>query len=287
MRHGKQCDTLRSSWVRMGRPIRIDPVGGWHHVVNRGVDRRDIFTSDRDRVEFERLLGFAHDRFGLRVHGYCLMSNHYHLPVECPDGGLSDAMQMIGSVYVRHFNERVGRDGPLFRSRFFAGPVTTDAAVVAVARYIHRNPLAFVRPGELVGYRWSSLRAYIGDRRCPPWLRTAVVSALSGGPAGVRELAESQQASSPSLSLDHEVVRHLVEVAVDEHLGDVGAQRASRTAMALMLDQVDEPSAALVRSLLAFPNRSAERTARSRARRRAREHPVFDRVVASALESAA
>ncbi|MEJ7800860.1 MAG: transposase, partial [Ilumatobacter sp.] len=73
----------------MGRPLRTDIAGCRYHVANRGVDRTTIFHDDRDRLEFERLLGVAHDRFGVVVDAYCWMTNHYHLVMECPDGGLS------------------------------------------------------------------------------------------------------------------------------------------------------------------------------------------------------
>lgn len=270
----------------MGRPLRIDPAGGWHHVVNRGVDRRDIFMSDADRVEFGRLLGVAHDQHGVRVHAYCLMTNHYHLLVECPDGGLSAAMQQIGSTYVRHVNERVGRDGPLFRGRFFARAVRSDAQVVAVARYIHRNPLAMVDEGDLASYRWSSLRTYLGHRRCPPWLYTDPVTALSGGRSGLEELTSSG-ASKGRRSSPPDLWAHIAGLMVDEHLGDLARQRAERTVLALALDRVDGAPARAVRSALAFPTPGAERAARSRARSRARELPELDVAVAGLLRAAA
>src|SRR6056297_2779503 len=77
----------------MGRPPRIDAPGLTHHVFNRGGNRQIVFRSDDDRLEFGRLLGEISDIFGVRLLAYCLMDNHYHLIVQCPDGGLSDAMQ--------------------------------------------------------------------------------------------------------------------------------------------------------------------------------------------------
>lgn len=268
----------------MGRPIRRDPVGGWHHVVNRGVARADIFRDDRDRVEFGRLIGVAHERHGMWVHAYCLMSNHYHLLVECPEGRLSAGMHLIGSQFVRHANERSGRDGPLFRGRFFARLVDDDADVVCVVRYIHRNPLAIVPERDLDRYRWSSHRTYRGFRRTPTWMRTDVVASLVGGPAGMDELVHGGRAAAPATDRG---LLHLVGLAVDEHVADGSANRVDRTVMALMLDTAPPALTPRVRSALAFPSTNAEQSARSRARRRAAEQPGLRAAAEAAMRWAA
>ncbi len=65
----------------MTRRLRNDYPGAVHHVMNRGVDRRDVFFSETDRVDFGRLLEVVHARYGIDVLAYCLMGNHYHLLV--------------------------------------------------------------------------------------------------------------------------------------------------------------------------------------------------------------
>lgn len=123
----------------MGRTLRPDRPGGWHHVVNRGVDHQPIFFDDSDRVDFGRLLGVGHDRFGVEVHAYCLMTNHFHLLVHCPCGGLSGFMHDVTATFTRHVNDRLGRDGSLVRGRFRSFTVDSDAYVLCVTRYIHRT----------------------------------------------------------------------------------------------------------------------------------------------------
>jgi REP element-mobilizing transposase RayT len=116
----------------MGRQPRTDVEGGIHHVMNRGVDHQQIFFADADRVEFGRLLGEIHTKWGVETLAYCLMDNHYHLILHTPDGGLSEAMQYLGVVYTRHTNDRVGRDGPICRGRFASMLVTTDSYLLGV-----------------------------------------------------------------------------------------------------------------------------------------------------------
>ena len=97
----------------MARPLRIDFPGAFHHVTNRGARRQDIFYCPQDRLEFLRLIAKAHQRFGVLVHSFCLMTNHIHLIIETPEGGLSQALHLIESTYVQGFNRRHGLDGPL------------------------------------------------------------------------------------------------------------------------------------------------------------------------------
>jgi REP element-mobilizing transposase RayT len=180
---------------RMGRPPRHDTEGAWHHLMNRGADRQDIFSDDDDRVIFEHHTGELVRRGLLEIHTYVLMHNHFHLLVRSPAGQLSEAMHRLGCEYARWYNRRHGRDGPLFRNRFVSVPVTDDDQLVVASRYIHRNPLAFVPAPALSGYRWSSLGAYLGRRRSPEWLSRSVVDALMGSP---RQHEEFVRGAHPS-----------------------------------------------------------------------------------------
>ena len=118
----------------MGRERRIDIEDGWYHLMNRGVAHQPTFLADIDRVEFGRLLEVGHDRFGVEVHAYCLVPNHYHLLADCPDAGLSDYMQMIGSVY-RDMSTIVWVETVRsFRGRFHSIPIATDRQLLATVR---------------------------------------------------------------------------------------------------------------------------------------------------------
>jgi putative transposase len=266
----------------MGRPHRIQGSGIWYHVVNRGAARERIFFDERDRTEFLRLLGVVHERFGVRVHAYCLMTNHYHLFVECPEGGISEAMHLVGSVYVRHTNERLGRDGPLFTDRFYAKPVTEAAYALRLVRYIHQNPLAFVPPDRLREYRWSSLRTYLGDRRVPAWLEVETVLEMFGGE---RNFAACMfDGSGIAAPVGSDAWCSAVELMIDEHLGDRARQGAVRTVLALLIDRLDDAQRDHLDEAMRFPSDAARRTALSRARRQAREHPELQQVVSAVIE---
>lgn len=61
----------------MVRPLRIEYPGAWYHVTCRGNERREIFTDDRDRERFLEILAANKELYGLQVHGYVLMANHF------------------------------------------------------------------------------------------------------------------------------------------------------------------------------------------------------------------
>jgi len=107
------------------------------------------------------------------------MPNHVHMVIEVGDIGLPRIMQNLGTRYTRYFNEKYGRQGPLFQGRYQAVPVDVDGYLLPLVRYVHRNP---VDGGLCQGahrYRWSSHRAYLKlDEK--PWLETRRVYSLLG-----------------------------------------------------------------------------------------------------------
>ncbi len=84
----------------MGRALRIEYPGAHYHVTSRGNERKDVFKSRKDREQFLTYLESAVTRYGAVIHAYCLMTNHYHLLIETPDGNLSRIMQHVGSYCV-------------------------------------------------------------------------------------------------------------------------------------------------------------------------------------------
>ena len=70
----------------MARAVRVEYRGAFYHVMARGNRRERIFPNEADRLLFYQTLGEACERTGWRVHAWVLMSNHYHLMVETPEG---------------------------------------------------------------------------------------------------------------------------------------------------------------------------------------------------------
>jgi len=93
--------------------------------MSRGSERRDIFLDDRDKEFFLSLFSRAFKKYGLLVHAYVLMDNHYHLLVETPEGNLSTVMKWMNVTYSSYFNWRHKRFGHLFRGTPIPRPLST------------------------------------------------------------------------------------------------------------------------------------------------------------------
>ncbi|MCW4268303.1 MAG: transposase [Candidatus Thiodiazotropha endolucinida] len=165
----------------MSRPLRIEYENAFYHVMNRGRGRQQVF---RDVVYYEAFLDClkeAHARFGMQVHAYCLMGNHYHLLISTPRGNLSRVMRHVNGVYTQRHNSLRRTDGPLFRGRYKAILVDASSYLLQLSRYIHRNPIEIHKPlvQKLDDYPWSSYLAYVGKVKSPDWLiREAVCGEL-------------------------------------------------------------------------------------------------------------
>ena len=92
----------------MPRKPRIE-MPGFHHALNRGVEQRKVFLEEKDFTTFLELLCKACREYGVKVHSYALMSNHYHLLVETSRENLSLFMRRLNSTYAIYFNKRYKR----------------------------------------------------------------------------------------------------------------------------------------------------------------------------------
>jgi putative transposase len=160
------------SW-KMPRPLRIEIENAFFHVMNRGVNRRQTFDSQKHFDLFCKLLSRAHEEMGLEIHSYCLMSNHYHLLVKTPRANLADCMKMISGEYTQKYNRLTKRDGPLFRGRYKSILIDEESYLARVSRYIHRNPVEAGICINPLTYTGSSLKYFQDGVKSPDWLVTS------------------------------------------------------------------------------------------------------------------
>lgn len=144
--------------------------GHIYHLYNRGVEKRTIFTSTKDRMRFIRNLYEFNDshaamNFGRRLKegpldlievslqsnreplveilAFCLMPNHYHLMVkQVTDEGITEFMRKLGTGYTNYFNLVNNRVGPLFQGAFKSVLLKKESHLIHLPHYIHANPLS-------------------------------------------------------------------------------------------------------------------------------------------------
>jgi putative transposase len=156
----------------MARRVRISVGGIAYHVLNRRVERRELFGDDGDYAAFEKVLQEAHARFQMRLLDYCLMPNHWHLVLWPERGGLLPRyMQWLTTTHMRrwHAHRGTGGTGPLYQGRFKSFPVQEDGHLLSVCRYVQRNALRANLAPRAQDWRWGSLWQR-RQAQPPPWL---------------------------------------------------------------------------------------------------------------------
>ena len=134
-----------------------------HHLIQRGNDRRAVFSEADDYVFFLEHLRDSAALFGVAIHAYVLMPNHFHLLASPSDEiGLGKMIQRIGRYYVPYFNKKYKRVGGLWQGRFKATVIDSEQYFMTCSRYIEANPVRAHMVAEPAEYPWSSYLHHIG-----------------------------------------------------------------------------------------------------------------------------
>jgi len=150
----------------MPRYARVVAVGFPHHITQRGNCRKQIFFSDRDRRVYLELLARYAARYGLRVWGYCLMSNHVHvIAVPTAPWSLARAFGRAHGDYSRYRNVIRSESGHFWEARFYSCPLEGVYQWQALA-YVERNPVRAGMVGGAEIFSWSSASAHCSG--CDP-----------------------------------------------------------------------------------------------------------------------
>lgn len=149
----------------MARLPRLTLPGYPHHLIQRGNNRQAIFSQAAD---YELLLGLLADnaeKFGVALHSYVLMTNHFHL-LATPEtvDAIPKMMQAVGRRYVRYFNQAQARSGTLWEGRYRSTLIQAERYLLACMAYIDLNPVRAGMVPEAAAYPWSSHAHYVGLR---------------------------------------------------------------------------------------------------------------------------
>jgi putative transposase len=190
----------------MGRALRSEDPTVIYHAVSRGNNRGPIVWDDGDRASLVGELGRTASECKWEVFAWCVMSNHYHVVLRAPEGGLSAGFQQINGNHARRTNIRYGRVGHLFQNRFFSVPVVSTAHLVAAVLYVARNPVTAGIFANAAAWPDSSYRATVGIARAPKWLAVDTVLRLFGD-----DRKEAQVAYARLVHLGHLPVSDTIE----------------------------------------------------------------------------
>ena len=169
--------------------IRKFVEGGIYHIYNRGVEKRDIFLDEQDYKVFlyylktyltvpdnKKKTPLKISRLGpdfdlyknINLFCYVLMPNHFHLLLkQIPKNAMTELMRRISNAYVKYFNDKYKRVGPLFQGRYKSILVSEDEYFMRLSLYIHINPIELSEYSDIQKFKhypYSSYLDYIGKR---------------------------------------------------------------------------------------------------------------------------
>jgi REP element-mobilizing transposase RayT len=125
----------------MPRQSRIDGAGAIHHIIVRGIEKRNLFKDDEDRDFFVRRLALILQETKTSCYAWALIPNHFHLLLRTGSTAISTVMRRLLTGYAQYYNRRHKRHGHLFQNRYKSILCEEEEYLLELVRYIHLNPL--------------------------------------------------------------------------------------------------------------------------------------------------
>ncbi len=137
-----------------------------YHITAR-TNNREWFSLDLSEVWeiFENQLFFIHHAFGIRIHAFVLMSNHFHLLASDPQCKLSQAMRWLMTETSREISRRTGRKNRIYGQRHFKCLIASHHYYMHAYKYIYRNPVQARACEKVQEYPYSTLPGLMGLRK--------------------------------------------------------------------------------------------------------------------------
>ncbi len=143
----------------MPRQARLILENVCYHIITRGNQKQTVFRDEDDYKTYLKFVSKYKERYGVRIYGWCLMSNHVHMVIETDS--LSKAMHGINLSYAQYFRYRYKNVGHFWQDRYKSYVIQKDEYLINCISYIEYNPVrakVTLRPGD---YSWSSYRVRV------------------------------------------------------------------------------------------------------------------------------
>lgn len=159
----------------------------YYHIYARGINKQEIYTTPSDYTYFlylfkkyltkdfketkmnaygEEIEIPVDSMFGLvELRAFSLLPNHFHLLLFNIDrDGVTGLMRRVLTSYVRRYNSKYKRQGPLIQGTYRSVPVNGDLQLTTVGAYIHTNSVKHGQCKKAIDYDYSSYKYYLNKK---------------------------------------------------------------------------------------------------------------------------
>ncbi len=113
----------------------------------------------------EEQLYFIHHGFGVRIHAFVLMSNHFHLILSDPEGQMSAALRWFMTETARQINYKMKTRNHVYGQRHYRSLISSYQHYMHAYKYVLRNPVEIGACPRVEDYPYSSLRGLLGFQK--------------------------------------------------------------------------------------------------------------------------
>ena len=202
----------------MARLPRLELAGHLYLIVQRGRGAEPVFIDDDDRRRYLAAMLDSSRECAIAIHAYALMDDEVLLlATPAAAASLAGFMQAVGRRYVKAFNHRHARRGPLWDGRYRTTVVDPVSHLLACIRLVEQAPLRRGLVARTSDWPWSSAPHHAGQRSDPLVTEHAAYWQLGNTPFE-REARHVRESAVP---LPEQDVRRLLDAA--HHGWPVGA----------------------------------------------------------------
>ncbi len=147
----------------MGKPSQIKSNQFPYYITARTNDPGTFYLPlDKVWRIFNDLLFLTSKIYSLRVHGYVLLPDRYHLILSTPDANLDNAMTYLNREMSKEIGRRSNRINHIFGDRYRSSLLDSSLNTALVYKYILRSSVRSLLCDSIEEYPYSSLYGELG-----------------------------------------------------------------------------------------------------------------------------
>ena len=142
----------------MARKLIIKTSDFSYHVYARS-NNKEWFSLPLDVVYqiYIKVLSETISEYGVKIHIFVLMSNHFHMILSTPKANISEAMRYFMTETSKLIARTTGRINKIYGSRYKWTLIKNEEHYAHAFKYVARNPIKAMACKFIEDYKWCSI----------------------------------------------------------------------------------------------------------------------------------